>query len=501
MHHRSRFRIGVSVLGIAMTVATTAVAGAPPPEGPVGGEYRLEADDHLSDEQRRDIEEQIARNIDRLRREGRLPAPVEAHPLLQWPLRTAGLSDPGYHGVSNFVDQNAAFPNQLRDYNCGTRTYDTTSGYNHRGVDYFLWPFSWRKMDQDEVQVIAAAPGTIILRQDGNFDRSCSFNNNNWNAVYVRHADNSVAWYGHLKNGSVTPKPVGATVVAGEYLGIVGSSGNSSGPHLHLEVYDSSGALHDPYQGSCNTKNPTTWWLSQRPYHDSALNHLATAFAPPDFPACPNPESPNESDSFVVGSPIYFAAYYRDQIAGQSSRYRIYRPDGTVYSEWLHGIADPHYAASYWYWYYSAFAPAGPTGTWRFEILLNGTTTTHEFELTTVPAAGRVPESGGGPQPPLTVTKQPGGSLTLDWGASCRGSDTDYEVYAGTLGIFYDHAPRTCSTAGANSATFAPGAANEYYLVVPANGLREGSYGQGVAGAERPRLAGACLPSSIAGCP
>lgn len=66
--------------------------------------------------------------------------------------------------------------------------------------------------------------GVILDVRDGNFDRSCSFNNNSWNAVYVRHSDGSVAWYGHLKNGSATTKTIGEEVEEGEYLGIVGSS-------------------------------------------------------------------------------------------------------------------------------------------------------------------------------------------------------------------------------------------------------------------------------------
>ena len=88
----------------------------------------------------------------------------------------------------------------------------------------------------DAVRIVAAAPGTIVSKTDGNFDRNCAIGSGQWNAVYVRHADNSVAWYGHMKSGSLTTKAVGETVVTGEYLGIVGSSGSSTGPHLHFEI-------------------------------------------------------------------------------------------------------------------------------------------------------------------------------------------------------------------------------------------------------------------------
>jgi hypothetical protein len=47
-----------------------------------------------------------------------------------------------------------------------------------------------------------------------------------------------VALYGHLQTGSIPPELLvpGATVVKGQYLGKVGYSGRSSGPHIHIDV-------------------------------------------------------------------------------------------------------------------------------------------------------------------------------------------------------------------------------------------------------------------------
>ena len=55
---------------------------------------------------------------------------------------------------------------------------------------------------------------------------------------------------GHAEKGSLTTKAIGETVNQGEYLGIVASSGCSTGPHLHLEVYDADVQLVDPYEGA-----------------------------------------------------------------------------------------------------------------------------------------------------------------------------------------------------------------------------------------------------------
>ena len=335
----------------------------------------------LTDAQRQAIQQKLQRNIELLQRQGKLPQYNSgAVTLLDWPVVGApGQTDYGYHGISNFVDLNPAFPNQLLDYNCGNRTYDLTSGYNHRGIDMFTWPFGWSRMDNDEVIIVAAAPGTIIFKSDGNNDRSCGFNGSDWNAVYIQHADGSIAWYGHMKKNSTTPKAVGEQVAVGEYLGVVGSSGNSTGPHLHLEIHDASGGLIEPYYGSCNNLNNTSWWLNQRPYYDSAINKLMTHSAPPVFPACPNPEIINEKNTFMPGDTIYVAAYYRDQLNGQVSTYRLRKPDGSVWRSWVHSSNVAHYAASYWYWWWIL---PGDEGIWTWEVVYEGQTYTHEFTVT-----------------------------------------------------------------------------------------------------------------------
>ncbi len=72
-----------------------------------------------------------------------------------------------------------------------------------------------------------------------------------WNTAYgwrmkVRHADGTSTWYCHL---SKMYKGVGIKVAAGTTIGAVGSTGNSTGPHLHLEVRN---AANVPL-------NPRTW--------------------------------------------------------------------------------------------------------------------------------------------------------------------------------------------------------------------------------------------------
>jgi hypothetical protein len=114
-------------------------------------------------------------------------------------------------------------------------------------------------------------------------------------------------------------------------------------------------------------------------------------------------------------------------------------------------------------------------------------------------AAGRVPDGAGGA--PLLLEKA-GSNITLSWAASCRGSDTDYAVYEGTIdGSFTSHAFRFCSTSGLTTKTFVPDAGNKYYLVVPRNAAREGSYGTRSGGAERPVGLTQCASQLIGSCP
>jgi hypothetical protein len=88
------------------------------------------------------------------------------------------------------------------------------------------------------------------------------------------------------------------------------------------------------------------------------------------------------------------------------------------------------------------------------------------------------------------------------WGPSCLASDTDYEVYEGTIGDWTSHTSVRCSTGGATSTTLTPQAADSYYLVVPRNPLYEGSYGRDSAGVMRPQGGAACtIQQTVGACP
>jgi murein DD-endopeptidase MepM/ murein hydrolase activator NlpD len=61
--------------------------------------------------------------------------------------------------------------------------------------------------------------------------------------VQVRHEDGTVTWYNHMSKFSVS---VGETVYAGDQVGAIGMTGNTTGPHLHFEVHPDGGEAIDP---------------------------------------------------------------------------------------------------------------------------------------------------------------------------------------------------------------------------------------------------------------
>jgi hypothetical protein len=288
--------------------------------------------------------------------------------------------DYGVYGISNFVDLDENYPGELEDYSCGERTYDLDNGYNHAGTDIFTWPNSWLKMDKNEVEIVAAAPGVIIGKSDGNYDKNCSFTGT-WNAVYVEHTDGTVTWYGHMKSGSLTEKQVGESVEAGEFLGIVGSSGQSTGPHLHFEVHNALGQVVDPFLGTCSSVSESMW-NAQKPYFDSKVNAVRTHNAAPNFKfdSCNETEEPNFSDAFLVGDLGIFATYYQDQQMGQTSLYTIKDAAGNVFQSWTASSSESHYASSYWYWNWT-IGESVETGVWEFSVTYEGETYYHDFTV------------------------------------------------------------------------------------------------------------------------
>lgn len=80
---------------------------------------------------------------------------------------------------------------------------------------------------------IAAPSGTNILAVADGTVKFCQYNGSYGNLVKIDHGNGLETWYAHTSKMYVK---VGQTVKAGETIAAVGSTGNSTGAHLHLEI-------------------------------------------------------------------------------------------------------------------------------------------------------------------------------------------------------------------------------------------------------------------------
>lgn len=111
--------------------------------------------------------------------------------------------------------------------------------------------FGGRKTHQDSlnfyaVDLVMPAGEPVCAVQNGRVhslrdsDNGSVSRNKRANFVRIIHADGLVADYQHLKNGSVFVE-MGQRIQQGECFAQVGSTGISTGPHLHFALLKNSG--------------------------------------------------------------------------------------------------------------------------------------------------------------------------------------------------------------------------------------------------------------------
>lgn len=101
----------------------------------------------------------------------------------------------------------------------------------------------WGDMRFHAGEDIGAPSGTPILAADSGVATVISNNGNGYgNYIMINHGGGRVTLYAHMSAFAVSN---GATVTQGQVIGYVGSTGNSTGPHLHFEVRV-NGATTDP---------------------------------------------------------------------------------------------------------------------------------------------------------------------------------------------------------------------------------------------------------------
>lgn len=120
---------------------------------------------------------------------------------------------------------------------------------------YISSPFGWRwGRNHNGIDIGAGSGSSVCASKSGTVitvNNSCTHNyaktsnccgNGYGNYVIIAHDDGTQTLYGHLASASVS---VGEYVSQGQVIGGVGSTGSSTGFHLHFEIYV-GGAAVDP---------------------------------------------------------------------------------------------------------------------------------------------------------------------------------------------------------------------------------------------------------------
>ena len=102
-----------------------------------------------------------------------------------------------------------------------------------------------------EVPIIASKAGIVTNVVDGCAEKEGA-SGGYGNRVFIKHEDGFVTVYAHLYKDSITVS-IGDYVEQGQVIAKMGSSGYSTGTHLHFEVRDASGNKQDPMQYISNT--------------------------------------------------------------------------------------------------------------------------------------------------------------------------------------------------------------------------------------------------------
>jgi hypothetical protein len=119
-----------------------------------------------------------------------------------------------------FPQAAAAAPNFQMPFPCG-QTWTGQTRTNHSPAN----AIDLNRTDDLGDPVVASAPGTVVTVRDLGSDSYGKY-------IIVDHGSGWTTLYAHLNSFNVS---VGQSVSRGTKLGAVGSSGGSSGPHLHYE--------------------------------------------------------------------------------------------------------------------------------------------------------------------------------------------------------------------------------------------------------------------------
>ena len=279
--------------------------------------------------------------------------------------------------MNNFVDLDPG--SGIKDFDCSGYTYNGHNGHDS-DIDSF-------KRQEIGVPIFSALDGMVVDAHDGEFDMNTAASNVPANYVVLGHGDGHYTYYWHMKKGSVA---VGLNqfVPAGTQIGLTGSSGSSTAPHLHF-TSRYAGSVYEPFAGPC--RPGASNWVSQIPIRRSSYaRDFAVSNASFNGLAGLPYDEAVRTGSFVTGlRTVYFKVHLGgDMPANLSYRVRFRRPDGTIAldSPGNLGNGSPFRGGWLTFGYNISF---NVTGTWHILFDLNGQPVA-EAPLTVVASADQI---------------------------------------------------------------------------------------------------------------
>jgi murein DD-endopeptidase MepM/ murein hydrolase activator NlpD len=117
-------------------------------------------------------------------------------------------------------------------------SYKITSGFGPRKA-----PTAGASTDHKGIDLAAPIGTPILAAKAGKVSVSKDEATGYGKWIEIQHEDGTKSRYGHLNSRNVQ---VGAQVAAGQQIGTMGSTGTSTGSHLHFEVFNKQGVQVDP---------------------------------------------------------------------------------------------------------------------------------------------------------------------------------------------------------------------------------------------------------------
>ncbi len=236
--------------------------------------------------------------------------------------------------VINYVDRDPG--KRARDFLCGRATYNA-----HRGTDLAILN---ERLMREGVAIRAVADGRVRSLREG--VRDIDFNKNGGkkavskigcgNHVVIVHSNGWITRYCHMKKGSVSVKETD-NVKAGDVIGMVGMSGLTEFPHLHLEVYKHRNIV-DPFVGltqdkKCQVGNAPLWpasFLAKHNYQYTRMVDAGISNEKPDAERAWRGDYTAKTINAETKTIGFWANIYRPQ-RGNILNFRILNPKGKLY--------------------------------------------------------------------------------------------------------------------------------------------------------------------------